>query len=64
MGSILIVSLILKFILSRENQRRDHLTLEEYQQELARYGTEPCDSVSGRKDLMLSLFMHCFFLAP
>jgi hypothetical protein len=49
MSSILIVSLILKFILWRENQRRDNLSLSEYEQELARCGTEPCDSVSRKK---------------
>jgi len=60
MGSILIVSLILKFILIRENHRRDNLTLEEHQQELARCGTEPCDSVSNKKKQDIN-FIHFFF---
>jgi hypothetical protein len=48
MCSILIVSLILKFILWRENQRRDNLIPQEYEQELARCGTGPCDLVSRK----------------
>jgi hypothetical protein len=52
MCSILIVSLILKFILWRENQRRDNLIPQEYEQEheqeLARCGTGSCDLVSRK----------------
>ena len=62
MCSILIVSLLLKLILFRENQRRQNLTSENHQQELIQCGAQPCDSVSGEKDQILLPFtdLHVF----
>ncbi|CAF0831865.1 unnamed protein product [Adineta steineri] len=44
MCSILMVSLILKLLLSNENRRRDNLAREEYEQEVRQCGAEPSDS--------------------
>jgi hypothetical protein len=63
MCSILIASLVLKLILFRENQRRENLTLKDHQEEIMRCGTEPCDSVSEKKEQISLLFINFYFFS-
>lgn len=62
MTAILFASLILKYILWKENKRRDHLTPEQRKNELSMRGEEPCDSVrsDGLKIYLLYLFYFYF----